>query len=217
MPDHDQPLSTPTPVQYCLCDVFWSKLCLITWILVKDINWIQMISNANSRDLNRPIHWGSITSVSLQFQCKTTSKRYFTLSFRLSTINRGRRPDDGGCVCRELPSLSFVVVTTHLLSHWLLPSNMKAFLKKLEGKKKEKTHLILDDTGHPWISFLWFWQDWGLYPAFLFWLGGVMRGCDPWSCDSWEEWGTGGRLPQAFSTVDMARREANLTFSQDLF
>ena len=137
--------------------------------------------------------------------------------FRLSTINRGRRPDDGGCVCRELPSLSFVVVTTHLLSHWLLPSNMKAFLKKLEGKKKEKTPLILDDTGHPWISFLWSWQDWGLYPAFLFWLGGVMRGCDPWSCDSWEEWGTGGRLPQAFSTVDMARREANLTFSQDLF
>ena len=39
--------------------------------------------------------------------------------------------------------------------------------------------------------------------AVLFWLGCVMRGRDPWSCDSWEEKRTGGRLPLAFSIVDI--------------
>ena len=74
---------------------------------------------------------------------------HFLSPFWLSTINRERGraggPDDGRCVCRELPSPCFVVVTTHLLSHWPLPTNMKALKRKCEGKMKIKTPF------KPWV------------------------------------------------------------------
>ena len=75
---------------------------------------------------------------------------------------------------------------------------------------------ILDGTIPPWTSFLLSWCDWGPYPAFLFWLGGVMSGCDPWSCDSWESWGQVADCLKLLLQL-IWQGEANLTFCQDLW